>query len=294
MRFAKKYVFAVTVVSLLMGTTTFCCPPFSLPSMSLSSETARIIDTTYENLMRFSKALDVPHEELTACGISPDKVRIINLESILKAILPGQPAYVNYYLRMSHFEALFSGALDKFLHSDKTWVAATEQVFYPGNYDFEKTKSSTSESKSAKSYMDYVHDTFLTAYRQSQRYRERLVTFLAVLEWRRKSDPEFEVRFTKGNRVEERLDEHILSLCLELSNGEHYKPKGYSCTLPIPCEDAYPNKLTLIRDAIDDIFVCMHELGHGVHDLLDIHMSSQIPFAWMAENPFIKNLFFSF
>lgn len=122
--------------------------------------------------------------------------------------------------------------------------------------------------------------------------------FLAALEYRKSTNPKFEVRLTRSEKLEEKDFGGYLILGLELKDGRHYSDyfseTHYHFTLPyLLTEKApiYSNGLAAITSISNDTYVYQHEIGHAIHDLLGI-TARGVQFSLMADNVFMRNTFF--
>lgn len=225
---------------------------------------------------------DVP-PALIESRVDLGKVMVINTESILRGVFPDKPDRIFYFHKLLDSREKLSEAFKAFLYSAPTVLEDGEE---------ERDFFDRSET-----YRQFVLKTVTNAF-ESRKYRERIVSFLAALEYRKSINPKFEVRLTRSEKFEEKDFGDYLILGLELKDGKHYSDSisETHChfTLPYLLTEKtaiYPNGLAITTSISNDTYIYSHEIGHAIHDLLGIK-ASRLQFSLMADNVFMRNTFF--
>ncbi len=78
----------------------------------------------------------------------------------------------------------------------------------------------------ANRYKEYIYKTIIDGF-NIKTYRERIVSFLAALEYRKTINPQFQIQFNIFDKIEESLkDDNLLLLGFEYKDGRHYEDVG--------------------------------------------------------------------
>lgn len=240
------------------------------------SEYLKSLQAEYsKNLQKFSRPFDA--SDLTSpvfkeCGLDPSEVRVIDVYSIIDGAFENDPVSRDYYRRLLKSEDELRDAFRDFVNSDCT-------AFITG----EKDKN--------EAYKQFVIDTIFSGF-GSQKHRERIVSFLAAVEYRKNIDPNFKVVLTRGDKFAATDYGDHLRLALELNDGRH--PSDCikrNFVVPQTGKNLIRSRLDITDSISGSIYTCSHELGHATRFLLGISAYGT-SLTQIEKNPFMKNTFF--
>lgn len=271
-----RFIYFFIVIFLLFIKNSFSIPPMDGLEYL---ERCRKFTVPLSSLIDYK---DIP-PALTECGVDLGKVMVINTESILKSVFSDKTDRISYFHGLIDSKEKLSKAFKTFLYSTPTILEDEE----------------TEEDclKRSETYRQFVFEAISNGF-ESRKYRERIVSFLAALEYRKSINPKFTIYLSRSEKFEERDCGDYLILGLELKDGRHYSDyvSKTHCNFTLPYLLAketpiYSNGLAAITSISDDTYVYSHEIGHAIHDLLGI-TARGIPFSLMADNIFMRNTFF--
>jgi hypothetical protein len=203
-------------------------------------------------------------------GVNSGDVLIITPESIVRAVFSDNAVRAGYFMELLNSKEKLEDAFKKFV--DSTQVSEDDVL---GIVSLDR----------ANRYKEYIYKTIIDGF-NIKTYRERIVSFLAALEYRKKLNPQFQIQFNIIDKIEERLkNDDLLLLGFEYKDGRHYEDVGINgvrLTVPFDLQK---------NSDYDDTYVCMHEIGHAIHDLLGIN-SRRVPLSKSSENIWMRNTFF--
>lgn len=227
---------------------------------------------------------DIP-PALTECGVDLSKVMVINTESILKGVFSDKPDRISYFHELLDSREKLSVTFKTFLYSAPT-------ILEDGETEEDCLKRS-------ETYRQFIFKAISNGF-ESHKYRERIVSFLASLEYRKSINPKFTIYLSRSEKFEEKDYGDYLILGLELKDGRHYSDyvSKTHCDFTLPYlltkkTPIYSNGLAAISSISDDTYVYLHEIGHAIHDLLGI-TARGIPFSLVSDSIFMRNTFFPF
>lgn len=233
-------------------------------------EESEYIKPCFKFADKFSEK-DLP-AALKKSEIDPNHVLIITPESIIREVFSDNEKKADYFMGLLNSKEKLKKAFRKFV--DSTSVSEDDVL---GVVSFER----------ANRYKEYIYETIINGF-DVKTFRGRVVSFLAALEYRKKINPQFQIQFNIIDKIEERLkNDDLLLLGFEYKDGKHYEDiriNGFRLTVPFNFQE---------DSDYDDTYVCMHEIGHAVHDLLGIN-SRRIPLSKSSENIWMRNTFFPF
>ena len=206
---------------------------------------------------------------LKESGVDANHVLIITPESIIRKVFSNNEKKADYFMELLNSKEKLKKAFRKFV--DSTPVSEDDVL---GTVSLDR----------ANRYKEYIYETITNGF-NIKTFRGRIVSFLAALEYRKKINPKFKVQFNIINKIEERLkNDDLLLLGFEYKDGKHYKDikNGFRLTVPFDLQK---------NSDYDDTYVCMHEIGHAIHDLLGIN-SRRVPLSKSSENIWMRNTFF--
>lgn len=226
-----------------------------------------------ELCIKFSDKLppkEIP-DLLKQCGVNSKKVLFITPQSIIEGAFKDNRERLDYFKEILNSKKKLKEAFRDFVYSTPVSEDDVMRTVSP-----ERTEN----------YRDYVYRAVADGL-GVRAYRDRIVSFLAALEYRRTVDPEFQIQFNIFDHIEEKFtEENVLLLRFEYKDGRHYSDltrAGARLTLPF---DFRENAVDF-----DDTYVCMHEIGHAIHNLLDVN-SRAIPLSVSSENAWMRKTFF--
>lgn len=227
-----------------------------------------------------------PPSVLAECGVDPSKVIVINTESILKgAFLPDKPDRVSYFQGLINSKKDLEEAFRTFLYS----FALTIQEEGENDLDFQVR---------SEKYRQFVIKTVSDGL-ESKKYRERIVSFLAAVEYHKSINSELKVYLIRGEEIGEAYYNNCVYLILEHKNGKHCKDStpNTCCFFTLPYfateeKQIFDNGLTKTDAYYNDTECYFHEIGHATRDLLGLN-SIGMSFNLITDNLFVRNTFFS-
>ena len=184
---------------------------------------------------------------------------VITIESTLSGLFSNNPERVEHYLELIESKELLENSFRDFLYSradiimeegeeEEQWVARQER------------------------YRQFVLET-ISERLLSKKYRERVASFLAVLE----VHPDISVIFARGNEIKAEpcnIDKKIISILLyfEFEDGRHADETDILLTLPTLTSEITKcyNGLTGTKTINAPADAYSHKIGHAVHIALYI------------------------